>query len=70
MPHGKISPKTYKDKSSQTWGGNTDKGPPGQMPAEYINTKQAASNESKPWPGEKAVNVKLKLKQWYDQCPQ
>lgn len=54
-----MSPETSKDKSSPTSAGNTDKGPTGQTPAEYINTKQAASNESKAraW-GRGTVNVK------------
>lgn len=63
MAQRKINPETYKDKSRQTQAG-IQKGPTGQMPAEYINTKQAASNESKPqvW-GKGTVNVKQKLKQ-------
>ena len=54
----KISQETYKDRS-QTRAGNTDKGPGGQTPAEYINTKQAASEESEPqaW-GKGTVTVK------------
>lgn len=56
---GKISQETYKDRSHQTWAGNKDKGPAGQTPAEYINTKQAASEESEPqaW-GKGTVTVK------------
>lgn len=60
----RAQPGDPENKGSQTQAQNTDKGPAGQTPAEYINTKQAASEEStaQAW-GKGTVTVKQKLRQ-------